>query len=370
MSAGPPGPFGFPGHDHMRENRRKVPCPVSIPTASAPLSDSALRLFELITSSWVAAAVSAAAELGVADVMSREPTPIEEIAPGVGADTEALYRLLRACADLDLVRESPQRCFALTELGEALREDSPASMRGYARWLGSPAERTTMAHLADAVRSGGPVFEDVHGVPAWAYMRERPEAAALFDQGMSDISAQLTRSLVQDYDFGSSELLVDVGGGRGRLLSLLLSAHPHLRGVLYDRPEVVSGVEPELVLGKWADRCRVEGGSFLDSVPAGGDTYLLASVIHNWDDADSVTILTHCARAMLPHGRVLLAEVVMPQTPEPARTAKFMDLSMLAHCGGEQRTPERFAELFERAGLRLNRIVPGRGVSVVEGVLA
>lgn len=150
----------------------------------------------------------------------------------------------------------------------------------------------------------------------------------------------------------------------------MLSAHPHLRGVLYDRPEVVSGVEPELVRGELADRCRVEGGSFLDSVPAGGDIYLLASVIHNWDDAEAATILAHCGRTMLPQGRVLLAEVVMPQAPESARTAKFMDLSMLVHCGGKQRTPSQFAELFERAGLRLNRIVPGREVSVVEGVLA
>lgn len=188
---------------------------MSIPTVSTPLSGSAVRLFELITSSWIAAAVSAAAELGVADVMSREPKPVEELAPRVGADVESLHRLLRACTDLDLVRESPERCFALTDLGEALREDSPSSMRGYARWLGSPTERTTMAHLADAVRSGGPVFQDVHGVPVWEYVRERPEVAALFDQGMSDISAQLTRSLAQDYDFGAGELLVDVGAGEG-----------------------------------------------------------------------------------------------------------------------------------------------------------
>lgn len=370
MSVGPLGTVRRSRTRPHEKNPVKGPTDrVSIPT-STPLSGSAIRLFELITSSWVAAAVGAAAELGVADVMSQVPAPVEEIASRVGADVDSLYRLLRACTDLDLVRESPERCFALTDLGEALREDSPASMRGYARWLGSPTERTTMAHLADAVRTGGPVFEDVHGLPAWAYMREHPEAAALFDQGMSDISAQLTRSPVQDYDFGSSELVVDVGGGRGRLLSLLLSVHPHLRGVLYDRPEVVSSVEPALVRGELADRCRIEGGSFLDSVPAGGDTYLLASVIHNWGDADSVTILEHCRRAMLPHGRVLLAEVVMPQTPEPARTAKFMDLSMLAHCGGEQRTPDHFAKLFERAGLRLSRIVPGPEVSVVEGVLA
>lgn len=335
-----------------------------------PLSGSAVRLFELITNSWVAAAVSAAAELGVADAMSETPTPVDEIAKQVGADAEALHRLLRACADLGIVEELPGRNYALTGLGRALRSDAPDSMRGFARWLGSPAERSTMAHLADAVRVGGPVFEAVHGTPVWDYMSAHPETASVFDQGMTDISSQLTRSLVDGYDFAGTECLVDVGGGRGRLLSLILEAHPHLRGVLYDRPEVVSRVEPALTREGVAERCRVESGSFLDSVPEGGDAYLLASVIHNWNDGDTVRVLTHCREAMAPGGRVLLAEVLVPDGPEPARTAKFMDLSMLVHCDGKQRTRAEFAEVAERAGLRLNRVVPGPGVSVVELVRA
>lgn len=343
---------------------------ISPSAAAAPLSGSAVRLFELITSSWVAAAVSAAAELGVADAMSEEPVPVDTVAERVGADPDALHRLLRSCADLDLVEELPDRRFALTGLGRALREDAPDSMRGYARWLGNPAERSTMAHLAEAVRTGGPVFEAVHGTPPWKYMNNHPETAAVFDQGMTDISAQLTRSLVTEYDFGSSHHLVDVGGGRGRLLSLLLSAHPHLRGVLFDRPEVVARPEPLLFEPDITERCRIESGNFLESVPEGGDTYLLASVIHNWNDADSERILTRCREAVFPRGRVLLAEVLMPEGPEPARTAKFMDLSMLAHCDGRQRTRTEFAELLERSGLRLNRVVPGTGVSVIEGVPA
>ncbi|MEU3025044.1 methyltransferase [Nocardiopsis alba] len=243
-------------------------------------------------------------------------------------------------------------------------------MRGYARWLNSPAERSTMGHLADAVRTGGPVFEAVHGVPAWTYMREHPESADLFDQGMTDISSQITRPIVQDYDFTDSRLLIDVGGGKGRLLSLILENHPHLRGVLYDRPEVTRDALPALTTGTLAERCRIEGGDFLTSVPTGGDTYLIASVIHNWNDEDSIRILTHCRHAMAPQGRVLLAEVLMPEEPAPARTAKFMDLSMLVHCDGEQRTPAHLTELLHHSGLRLNRIVPGDVVSIVEAVAA
>ncbi|MFD7367894.1 methyltransferase [Nocardiopsis alba] len=354
----------------MKDFTERSSTPVSSPLSPTPVNDSALRLFELITTSWVSAAVGAAAELGIADAMSDTPTPVDQIAKRVGADTDALGRLLRACADLDLVAETSTGVFTLTELGAALRTDSPHSMRGYARWLNSPAERSTMGHLAEAVRTGGPVFETVHGVPAWTYMRAHPESAALFDQGMTDISSQITRSLTEEYDFGDSRLLIDVGGGKGRLLSLILQNHPHLHGVLYDRPEVTRDVLPTLTTGALAERCRVEGGDFLTSVPTGGDTYLLASVIHNWNDEDSTRILTHCRHAMAPQGRVLLAEILMPEEPAAARTAKFMDLSMLVHCDGRQRTRAEFTALLDRSGLRLNRIVPCSGVSVVEAVAA
>ncbi|MCK9873970.1 acetylserotonin O-methyltransferase [Nocardiopsis dassonvillei] len=337
-------------------------------SASAPPSPSATKLFELITASWVAAAVSAAAELGVADAMTFKPLPVDEIAERIGADADALHRLLRACADLDLVEEGPRRHFALTGLGRALRGDAADSMRGYARWVGSQAERSTMAHLARAVRTGRSVFEEVHGLTAWAYLDEHPETAAVFDEGMTDISAQLTRGVAGSYDFGAHHTLVDVGGGRGRLLAIVLSAHPGLHGVLFDRSDVVAHAGP--VLEGVRERCRVVSGDFLSFVPEGGDAYLLSNVIHNWGDQDAARILSHCREAMTRDGRVLLAEVVVPDSPGPARTAKFMDLSMLAHCDGKQRTRTQFAELFEQAGLKLTRVLPSYGTSIVEGVRA
>ena len=331
-------------------------------------SRPAQRLYDLITTSWVSAAVGAAAELGLADAMSTEPRSVEQIASQVGADPDALRRLLRACAELELVDQRSDDRFALTELGGALREDAPDSMRAYARWINSPPERGTMAYLADAIRTGREVFEAVHGTPVWHYLRQHPELAELFDRGMVNISAQVTGSLVEGYDFGDIRCLVDVGGGRGRMLSQLLRAYPELRGVLFDQPEVVGQPEPALQHPDLAARCRIEGGSFLESVPAGSDAYLLVSVIHNWNDEQAVRILTHCRRAMVEGGRVLLAEVLVPEGSEPAPMATFMDLSMLTHCDGKQRTAAQLAGLLERSGLRMRRIVHTEGVSVVEGV--
>jgi hypothetical protein len=317
----------------------------------------------------MAQAVSAAAELGVADALAAGPRTVEEVAEEVGAHAPTLYRLLRACADIELFEERPDRVFALTELGDALRTDSPVSLRDFAVWTGLPAERDTWTRLADSVRTGAPVFERVHGTSVWDHIRDRPDVLGVFDRAMTQTSRQIIGSIVAAYDFGGLRTLVDVGGGRGALLSAVLAANPGLRGVLYDQPEVVAESGPVFKEAGVAERATARGGSFFDAVPPGGDAYLLSNIIHDWDDEPSVRILSK-VRAVLPaDGRVLLVEAVLP-TDRPALNVKLMDLDMLVLCGGRQRTEAEFAALLADAGLRLTRIVPGGHCSVVEAVAA
>jgi hypothetical protein len=328
-----------------------------------------VRILQLATAGWMAQAVSAAAELGVADALAAGPRTVEEVAEEVGAHAPTLYRLLRACADIELFEERPDRVFALTELGDALRTDSPVSLRDFAVWTGLPAERDTWTRLADSVRTGAPVFERVHGTSVWDHIRDRPDVLGVFDRAMTQTSRQIIGSIVAAYDFGGLRTLVDVGGGRGALLSAVLAANPGLRGVLYDQPEVVAESGPVFKEAGVAERATAQGGSFFDAVPPGGDAYLLSNIIHDWDDEPSVRILSK-VRAVLPaDGRVLLVEAVLP-TDRPALNVKLMDLDMLVLCGGRQRTEAEFAALLADAGLRLTRIVPGGHCSVVEAVAA
>ncbi|WP_335972526.1 methyltransferase [Streptomyces sp. CA2R106] len=328
-----------------------------------------VRILQLATAGWMAQAVSAAAELGVSDALAAGPRTVEEVAEEVGAHAPTLYRLLRACADIELFEERPDRVFSLTELGDALRTDSPVSLRDFAVWTGLPAERDTWTRLADSVRTGAPVFERVHGTSVWDHIRDRPDVLGVFDRAMTQTSRQIIGSIVAAYDFGGLRTLVDVGGGRGALLSAVLAANPGLRGVLYDQPEVVAESGPVFKEAGVAERATAQGGSFFDAVPPGGDAYLLSNIIHDWDDEPSVRILSK-VRAVLPaDGRVLLVEAVLP-TDRPALNVKLMDLDMLVLCGGRQRTEAEFAALLAGAGLRLTRIVPGGHCSVVEAVAA
>ncbi|MEV4839094.1 methyltransferase [Nonomuraea sp. NPDC049486] len=330
--------------------------------------DPAQRLLGYIDGAWVASAVCAAAELGVADALAGGARDADQLARAVGAHPGALYRLLRALADLGVLRELDGRVFELTETGERLRRDHPESQRGFAVMLGSSWHRRAWSGFADSVRTGESAFERVFG-PAFDHFRDHPEHGEVLNDAMTSVSAAFVWPAVRGHDFTRYGTVVDVGGGHGAMLAAILSAHPAGRGVLFDLPHVIEGAGGPLVEAGVADRCELVGGDFFTSVPPGGDAYLLSNVVHDWGDDDAVRILASCRRAMNDGGRVLLCEAVIPDPPREPTAATVIDLEMLVIAkGARQRTAGEYAELFERAGLRLAGVTGGGVFDVVEAV--
>lgn len=334
----------------------KTPALACSPAEPAP----ALTMRELIASALISQMISVIARLGVPDVLAEGPLPVAEIARRVGAHDSALYRVLRALGDVGVVAERDDRHFALTPVGEMLRSDVPGSLRGWATMLGMPFYRYPWTNLYETVQTGESAFGQVHSTRIFDYLAEHPEDAAVFNDAMTSVSTSENASIIKAYDFSQFAAIVDVGGGRGGLLGAILAANPHLQGVLFDRPAVVAGAGS-------IDRCTVVGGDFFDSVPVGGDAYLLSNVIHDWDDDHAVRILRTCRAAMARTGRVLVAETVLPEGAVPSM-GKLLDVGMLVMTpGGRQRTEVEYHALFSRAGLRLTHIVPSScPVSLVE----
>jgi hypothetical protein len=150
--------------------------------------------------------------------------------------------------------------------------------------------------------------------------------------------------------------VVDVGGGAGALLAEVLRARPDVAGVLLERPGMLKLARDYLAGQGVAERCRLVEGDFFSSVPAGGDVYVLKSVLHDWDDERCVAILRTCRAAMDQAARLLIVELTLPQrmTPRPELvSAALLDLIMLAYAGGRERTEAEFAQLLDHASLRL-----------------
>jgi 16S rRNA G1207 methylase RsmC len=188
---------------------------------------------------------------------------------------------------------------------------------------------------------------------------------------MGQGAGRVAEFLLPAYDFSAFGTVCDVGGGGGYVIAALLRAHPHVTGILFDEPHVVSEARPCLEAAGVAGRCRLVGGSFFEEVPAGADCHILKSIIHDWNDERATAILTNCRRALSDGGKLLLVEYIMPARAREAPGAAAMDVRMLAMTGGRERTEAEFRSLLAAAGFRLTRIVPTRSrFSIIEGTPA
>jgi O-methyltransferase domain/Dimerisation domain len=298
-----------------------------------------------------------AAKLGVADVLADGPRAGPEIAAVVGADPDRLTRMLRGLALEDVVAEGDDGRFALTPVGECLREGVPGSLRGQVLVRGEVYWQAAAGMLQTAT-AGGTALEHVHGERFFDYLAADPERAAAFQASMAHRSEREAADVVAAYDFAGIDRLVDVGGGSGVLLEAIFRATPGLQGLLFDRPEAVERAQRRLAAADLDGRCECVAGDFFAAVPPGADAYLLSRVIHDWDDADAHRILTRCREAMPPDARLLLVEAILPELARDGPEAVRMDAHMLMLLGARERTEDEYRRLLAGAGFALRRVVP------------
>jgi hypothetical protein len=326
-------------------------------------------LSRLITGYFASQVIYVAARLGLADLLVEGPRSVDDLAQATATHPRSLFRLLRALASLGVFAEERDRRFALTPLAEPLRSDRPDSQRAAALMMGSEFYQA-WGGLLDSVRTGQPAFETLTGQSYFTYLAEHPEKAEIFDAAMTALNDRKTLAMLEVYDFSGFGVLADVGGGNGSTLVRILGRYPRAHGLLFDLPGVVGRARAQLERAGMATRCRVVGGSFLETVPAGADAYLLRHILHNWDDEHAVAILRNIRRAIEPGAKLLVVERVIPPGNDPL-FGKLMDLTMLVVHGGLERTEEEFRMLFELAGFRLSRVVPTAvEISLIEAEVA
>jgi C-methyltransferase len=339
-------------HHLRRFDQRLVPAPAA--------------MMEMIIATWTSQAITAAAELGVADALGKGPLPIDELAARVGADTDALGRLLRALISRGIFRHRPDGRYELNSLADSLRSDAPVSMNWAARFYGSREQRERWTLLVDSVRTGNAVVPALRGKGSFDYFAEQPELAELFNRTMTSVSAMTDATVVAGYDFSAYPTIVDVGGGHGPLLAAILAAAPGSRGVLYDLPRVVADAPNLLRERGVADRVRIAEGSFFDSVPGDGDAYILKNIMHDWPDQKAVQILRNVRTAAGSRATVLLVELVIPNHDRDF-PGKWVDLEMMLNLGARERTAPEYRDLLSEAGLHMTRVVQTASpLSVVE----
>ena len=334
---------------------------------SAP--DPAVLVSDLIRGAWKAQVARAMAELRLADALV-EPGTAEQVAERTGTHAPTLDRLLRTLAALGLLSYRDGR-FELTEAGARLRSDVAGSDWGAMMMMPAPWTLATWHQLPEAVRTGQPVFEQVHGEPFWDFLRSHEEVGRVFDAAMARESKdrEAVALVVAELEHSGATTLVDVAGGTGRLLAQVVAERPGLRGVLADLDGPVGGAADVFVAHGVGDRCEAVVCDFFEAVPEGGDCYLLSNILHDWDDDRCQDILRRVHEAAAPGARVLVLETLLPEERDGVRPDSapihLLDLMMLLNFGARERSLAEYAALLETAGFDDVRLAGGTGPHAV-----
>ena len=325
-------------------------------------------LSQMIWGGLMQQSICVAARLGIADLLAEKPQAARELAAQTETHESSLYRVLRLLASASIFAENSERVFSLTPMSELLRSDAPNSMRDTAIMLNENWMWQAFGELDYSVKTGETAHYKVQGMGSFEFFEQNAEAGRVFNRAMTNMSKTVVPAIVGAYDFSGFGKLVDIAGGHGYLLAGILKANPNLQGILFDLPYVIENAGELLEEEGVAERTERVSGDFFASVPAGADAYLMKHIIHDWDDEKSIRILQNIHRAMNDDGKVLIVEMVVPETSEPS-PSKMLDICMLVMEGGKERTEKEYRKLLAAVGFHLTRIVPTKSpFSIVEAI--
>lgn len=313
-----------------------------------------------------------AAELGIADLLVDGAKNSEELALATDSHAPSLYRVLRSLASVGIFAEDEAGKFHLTPPAEFLCSDRLDSLRAAIRFLGQDWHWQVWGELPYSVQTGKPAFDRLFGQGLFEFYQD-PEAAKIASDSKVSISSRASNSLLANYDFSKAKTVVEIGifAGAGSTLIPLLTANPTMEGILFDFDSAIAAARPAIQEADLGDRCQLVAGNCVETVPSGGDTYILMFVIHNWDDERAIKILQNCRQAMTETGKLLIVEMIMPQGNDPF-IGKLIDLeSLLTTPGGYERQESQYRELLVKAGLQVARIIPTQTAnSIIEAIPA
>jgi hypothetical protein len=309
-------------------------------------------------------AVRVAATLRIADHIASGVNTAPELAAASNADADTLDRVLRHLATLGVLTRTDAGQYALTALGDELRDDHPFGIRARLDIDGGVGRaELSFVQLLHSVRTGAAAFPAQFGRDFWDDLSLDAVRSAAFDAEMGADVTAWAPAIISAYDWGSLDTVVDVGGGNGSLLAALLTAHPHLRGIVVDLPSTAENARKLFAAADLSDRADVVAGSFFDPLPPGHSGYLLTAIIHDWGDEPARAIVRRCADAAGAEGKVFVIEKIGTDGVAPNTE---MDLRLLVYMGGRERDLDELTALIESAGCHVTAAHPAGAIQLLE----
>jgi O-methyltransferase domain/Dimerisation domain len=308
-----------------------------------------LAVVQMLTGHWVAQIVRTAAELRVMDHVAAGEQTADAVASSERSDPKATYRLMRACASLGLLAYDGGGVFSVTPTGQLLRSGVPGSLREMALVQSAHGHWRSWELLPEAVRAGHQQASAALGTDMWGYFAQHPTEGALFSAAMSNMTGLVTENIAAALDLEGAKTVLDVGGANGALVLRLMQAHPEITGQVFDLPHIVDGARKAAADAGLAERFTAVGGDFFAGPLPAADYYLLKWVLHDWDEAECVSILRNVRAGAALCSKMLVVEAVVGEIGKPDAAA-LIDINMLVTTNGQERDLAELDALFGVSG--------------------
>ena len=324
---------------------------------SRKFAPAAVNIIELVQGFYVSRALGLAADLNIAEYLKNKEMPISELAKITETHEESLYRIMRMLASQGVFKEKKNRIFSNNNLSKALL-DQQNSMRHMIIHQVNGINWELFGDLKTIVKTGKSTFKDISGMDVFEYLEFYPEKNELYNKAMTNSSLMVSTAILSEYDFGKAKCVIDIGGGEGILLAMILSKHKQLKGKVFDLPHVVGTAKNIFEKYNVSERAELVAGNFFETIPSGGDLYFLKSIIHNLNDNQCIDLLKKIKLILPKNGKILIFEPIIENNNGKYSFAKLYDTQMLvSSVHAKERTKEEFVDLFQKAGIKLNRII-------------
>ena len=323
---------------------------------SKKLTPANVAIIEMTQGFYVSRAIGVVADLNIAEHLKKSEKSVSEIAELTNTNEAALYRLMRMLASQGVFIEKENRVFANNRLSKTLL-DQQNSMRHMIIHQANSINWKMFDELDYVVKTGKNAAQKVLGMDVFEYLEKNPDRNEIYNQAMTNSSLMLSYAILSEYNFSKSKTIIDIGGGQGILLSMILHKYKSVKGKVFDLAHVVEGAKKIAAQYEVTDRMETISGNFFESIPEGGDMYFLKSIIHNLSDDQCIEILKKTKTVLPENGKILIFEPIIENNNRYS-FAKLYDIQMLVGRNeGKERTREEFEVLIKKSGLKLNRII-------------
>ena len=328
-----------------------------------------IAVFEKAQRFWISKALGVACNLSLADIIGIGSRSVDFLAQETNTHPQSLCRLMRALASDGIFRETEPMVFVNTSLSKALMEGK-GSMK-YMIWHQMNNTNWDIVNeLGYSVKSGNSSAVKLLGMDIFDHLEKSPERNTLYNKAMTNTSDISSATIVSAYDFSGIKKLVDIGGGEGYLLSVILTKYPGMKGIVIDFPHVVEAATENFKNFGIENRAEAIPGDFFETIPAGADAYIMKNILHVFDDSTCIRLLKKIREVIEYGGRLLIVDTVIRLDNKPS-FGKILDLQMLVGTtGGKERTKGEFDILLQQSGFKLKRVVDTVSpFSIVEAVV-